>query len=215
MRIHLATPSAREDRGVSATRPRQLLPREERQASILRAAATAFARTGFAATSMEDVAAEAGITKLIVYRHFESKEELYRSVLARIEDRLREELTELFARADRRGSTVRALLRVGREDPDGLRLLLVHARREPEFAAYADELRDRSIELAATLVGESIPDATIRRWATRTLVTYVFGAVLEWLDVGDATLDEEFVARATDGLMALYGTWSGSTIPDP
>ena len=186
------------------------MPREERQASILRAAATAFARTGFAATSMEDVAAEAGITKLIVYRHFESKEELYRAVLARIEDRLREEFTVLFSQADRRGSTVRALLRVGREDPDGLRLLLVHARRETAFAEYADGVRDRSIELATALVGDTIPDPVIRRWATRTLVTYVYGAVLEWLDVGDPDLDDEFAERATDGLLALYGSWAGT-----
>lgn len=192
---------------MSAPRTRQLMPREERQASILRAAATAFARTGFAATSMEDVAAEAGITKLIVYRHFESKEELYRAVLARIEDRLREEFTVLFGQPDRRGSTVRALLRVGRDDPDGLRLLLVHARREPDFAEYADGVRDRSIELAAALVGDTIADPTIRRWATRALVTYVYGAVLEWLDVGDADLDEVFAEHATEGLVALYSSW--------
>ena len=34
---------------------RTLLPRHERREAILRAAATAFARTGFADTSMEDV----------------------------------------------------------------------------------------------------------------------------------------------------------------
>jgi len=60
--------------GSPGTAPgRQLLSRADRQAQLLRAAATAFARAGFAATSMDDVAAEAGVTKLIVYRNFDSK----------------------------------------------------------------------------------------------------------------------------------------------
>lgn len=183
------------------------LPREARQASILRAAATAFARAGFAGTSMEDVAAEAGITKLIVYRHFDSKEELYRDVLARVEDRLREETTALLASPEPRGSIITALLRVGREDPDGLRLLLVHARREPAFAAYVEESRQRAVELASALAGDAL-DPPIRTWAIRSLVNYAFSSVLEWLEVGDESFDDVFVERATDGLAALFGAWS-------
>ena len=77
--------------------PRQLLARPERMASILRGAASAFAKSGFAATSMEDVAAACGVTKLIVYRHFESKEDLYREVLQRVFDRQAEEFVALLA----------------------------------------------------------------------------------------------------------------------
>ena len=64
----------------------------ERRASILRGAAEAFARTGFAHTSMEDVANACGVTKLIIYRHFETKDELYRAILQEVFDRLGEEL---------------------------------------------------------------------------------------------------------------------------
>ena len=73
---------------VTETTTRRLMQRDERQAQILAAAAAAFARTGFAGTSMDDVAAEAGITRLIVYRHFDSKEDLYRAVLTKVTDRL-------------------------------------------------------------------------------------------------------------------------------
>ena len=58
-------------------------------------AATAFATKGFASTAMEEVAAASGITKEIVYRHFASKEELYRAVLEGAAQCTREE----FARA--------------------------------------------------------------------------------------------------------------------
>ena len=64
-------------------------PPETRSAAqaVLQAAAEAFAHGGYAATSMEEIAAAAGITKLIVYRHFESKETLYRAVLEQVFDR--------------------------------------------------------------------------------------------------------------------------------
>src|SRR5262249_48099601 len=65
----------------AAVRPRRLLPRAERRAALLHAAARVFARAGFAHTSLEEIAAAAGVTRLIIYRHFDSKEVLYRAVL--------------------------------------------------------------------------------------------------------------------------------------
>lgn len=55
---------------------------------ILAAATRAFARSGFAATSLDDIAAEAGISRVILYRHFESKTDLYRAVLERARTRI-------------------------------------------------------------------------------------------------------------------------------
>jgi AcrR family transcriptional regulator len=190
-----------------ATTGRQLLSRPERQASILRAAASAFARAGFADTSMDDVATAAGVTKLIVYRHFESKEELYRAVLGEVEEHLREAFTTRMAADDRRGVTVRTMLEAGRAHPDGLRLLLLHAQHEPRFAHHAAELRRQAIAVAELLIGDTLPDPVVHRWAIQTLVTYVFGTVLEWLDVGDPAHDDRFVAMATDALVAMYRSW--------
>src|SRR4030081_362706 len=134
-----------------STAARQLLARPERQASILRGAASAFSHSGCAATSMDDVAAACGVTKLIVYRHFESKEELYRTILERVFHRMAEELEAGLRQTSLRG--VRGvgfgtLLTVAREDPDGFVLLWRHAPREPQFAEYAHDQR----ELAATAV---------------------------------------------------------------
>jgi AcrR family transcriptional regulator len=184
---------------------RQLLPKPERQASILRAAATAFARGGFADTSMDDVAAEAGVSRIIVYRHFASKEELYRAVLDRVSDRLREEFLAGVEAADPEGFTTRALLTVAREDPDGFRLLVVHAAREPRFASVAAELREQAVQAADELIGNTIRDPALRGWITHTIVAYLYDSVLAWLDHGDEAYDGEFLRRATAGLVAMYG----------
>lgn len=187
-----------------------MLRRPERQASVLRAAARAFARTGYAATSMEDVAAEAGVTKLIVYRHFDSKEDLYRAVLEQVAGRLRQEFAAgILAGPAVRGVAVRSLLTVAREDPDGFRLLMVHAAREPAFAGYASGYRREAGQVADDLIGDAISDQALRAWATTTTVAYLVDAVLAWLDTGTPALDEAFVAHAADGLQAMVTAWIG------
>ena len=192
------------------TPERRLLRHEERQAQLLRAAATAFAGSGFSGTSMDDVAAEAGVTRLIIYRHFGSKEILYRSVLERVTDRLQSEFgSGIRAGTDAaRGWIVASMLTVARENPDGFRLLTVHAAREPGFAALHDQWWARAVGAAETLVGDSIADPALRAWATRTIVAYLVDAVLNWLDTGTAGRDPEFVQQAHDGLVAMYLAWA-------
>src|SRR5688500_4091905 len=154
---------------MSVATGRQLMRREERVESILAAAARAFGRAGFAATSMEDIAAEAGITKLIVYRHFDGKKTLYEAVLARVSERLVEAFRA--AAVERRpGIGLRALLTVAREDEDAFLLLFRHAAREPQFAAYAEEYLASVTRAAEARFADRVDDAVMRRWLARLLV---------------------------------------------
>jgi AcrR family transcriptional regulator len=189
-----------------ASEQRQLMPREERRASIMAAAARAFARAGYAATSMDDVASEAGVTKLIVYRHFESKEELYRAVLASISTRMRQEFLRQL-NTDPPGSPTGAMLTVAREEPDAVRLLFVHAVREPEFLDAVLAHRQAAIDVADAILGQTMADPVVKAWAAETIVSYLSASVLAWLDHGDPSRDDEFVQLATDGLRALYLSW--------
>jgi AcrR family transcriptional regulator len=192
---------------MSVTTTRTLLNKEERTASILRGAATAFAHTGFAATSMEDVAAEVGVTKLIVYRHFDSKEELYRAVLERVSSRLVEEFVS-GVEAGRQAIGYRTFLTVAREDPDGFVLLWRHAYREPQFAGYAREFRQGAVKLATTpLAGALATRPALARWAPEAIIDEMVSAVLAWLEHGDPSADEEFLSTATAGLRAMVDAW--------
>jgi AcrR family transcriptional regulator len=192
----------------SALPARQLLPRQERQASILNGAAQAFAGKGFAGTSMEEVAGASGITKLIVYRHFESKGALYRAVLDRTFRMLADELARGRRRSSERTPGLRAVLSVGRSFPDGLRLLLVHAPREPEFAEYAADIRARIVESVRGRTG--LDDPLFRRWGAEVTVSCVFDAVLTWLALGEPERDEEFMARCGAGLLGMLAGWQQS-----
>lgn len=188
--------------------PRQLLRRAERREAILRAASGAFADRGFAATSMDDVAGAAGVTKLIVYRHFDSKEALYEAVLRRVVDRLLEEFSAGVA-SRRALSAVGAVLVVAREDPAALTLLWRHAAREPQFAGYATTFRERVFAFAQALLDTAGVPVRLQRWAAETVVSYVFEAVLHWLDEAGADRDDEFLELMAASLPALAVAFAG------
>lgn len=62
---------------------------EERRGLIVEAAGRLFGERGYEGTRLDDVAAAAGVTKPILYRHFDSKRDLYIALL----ERHREDLT--------------------------------------------------------------------------------------------------------------------------
>jgi len=184
------------------TGTRTLLPRAERRESILAGAATAFAHTGFAATSMDDLAGACGVSKLILYRHFEGKTELYHAILERVFERQVDEFLTLLAADPGPGVAARSLLTVAREHPDGFRLLWRHAIREQEFADYASQLRDIAVGAARDVVASLGVTEPFREWAAQTLYDNAVDAVLNWLDHGRPERDDEFVALTTDALRA-------------
>ena len=61
------------------------LARPERRDLVLRAGGEEFGRRGYAEARIEDIARAAGVTKPIVYRHFESKKGLYLALLRKHE----------------------------------------------------------------------------------------------------------------------------------
>jgi AcrR family transcriptional regulator len=183
------------------------LPRSERRQSILVGAARAFTAAGFAATSMEAIAGEAGVSKLLLYRHFDSKAELYRSVLERVLERIQEEFS-------RTNAWVRAFTTVAREHPDGFRLLWRHAAREPAFAGYAAGVRAEAVHFAEGVLTPYV-DSTVLGWAAETTVAFLVEAVLAWLERGDAERDDEFVALTTASMEGLVRTWAGARRPSP
>jgi AcrR family transcriptional regulator len=189
---------------------RTRLPREERRAQILGAAALAFRSGGFDGTSMDDVAKAAGVTRLIVYRIFESKDELYRAVLEAVIADLAESFAgEPAARLQRDGGFARQLLGVARRHPDGFRLLWRHAAHEPEFAPLADLFRTYAVEYAESLLAKEIHDQTMLHWSARAVLGYLYDGICTWLDDGDPTRDGEFVELLGVGSRALVAALSG------
>jgi AcrR family transcriptional regulator len=79
------------------TRPE---PRNDTRQRILDVAQSAVLEKGFAATSIEEIIAEVGITKSGFFYHFADKGELARALLERYVEREKILFDDLFARAD-------------------------------------------------------------------------------------------------------------------
>jgi AcrR family transcriptional regulator len=71
-----------------APEARRRLPVAERRAVIVEAAGRLFGEHGYDATRLDEIATAAGVTKPILYRHFDSKQALYLALLARHRDDL-------------------------------------------------------------------------------------------------------------------------------
>ncbi|MEE6135093.1 TetR/AcrR family transcriptional regulator [Mycobacterium sp. 050128] len=160
------------------------LPRAQRREQIVDAATRAFARGGFANTGLDAIAGEAGVTPVILYRHFASKAELYRAVIDSGHTRLR----EATGTDDFDDASIPALIRAAAADPDAFRLLFRHAVREPEFRDMIDSLSESSTEITRRHLA-GVADDRWRSWAARLLPTMTIDAVIAWLDAGQPDPD--------------------------
>lgn len=172
--------------------PRRIDP-QARRGEILDAAVRVFARKGFAASRIEDVAAEAGVAKGSVYLSFESREALLRAAfdefacrsdagLQRVLcsegsalHRLEELIGETIALVTSERELSRILLdlwTVGREHGDGkpMDMAVVYARYRAAIA---------------TLLAEAGADGELRTGLGEPHATVVVGAIegclLQWL----------------------------------
>lgn len=152
---------------------------------LLEAAERVFARLGFHGARMDDVAAEAGVAKGLLYRHFVSKEELFGALMvergAAFTDRLRRAWEDVKASgtADQRRLVDAGLdvwLAEAASDDTILNWVepaqwgLVNGFRQQTLAAVVDELRAAQPDLdeaRATIVAAAFQGA-------------LEGAVLQW-----------------------------------
>jgi AcrR family transcriptional regulator len=164
------------------------LPAAERRRQVLDAALERFGAAGYHATSMNDVAEAAGVTKPVLYQHFTSKHELYRAVLAEVGEQLRsavaagvatagsprEQVTAGFAAWFRWVATERVGFSVlfageSRRDEEFVREV---ARVEREMAQTVSSLieveglsTEQRLLLGFGIVG--LAETTSRRWLAR------------------------------------------------
>jgi AcrR family transcriptional regulator len=147
---------------------------------------------------VEDVAEEAGVTRVILYSHFDSKSDLYRAVVERACTTLREAVGEDNFDAN----TIPTLIRAAAADPDGFRLLFRYATREPEFSELTNPLSAGTRELADRNLTSRLPDGPWRQWAAQVLPTLTIESVIAWLDLGQPD-PEEAAIRITEAVQGV------------
>jgi AcrR family transcriptional regulator len=173
------------------------------------AASELFAKQGYDHVTLDEVAAQAGVTKVIVYRHFGSKKHLYLTLLAAHRDQLLgtladgmtvpRPLPQRFEEvADRWFGYVQA-------NPFAWKMLFQDVTGDPEIKAFHAGMRDTArATITGLLEAESSLDlnpAMIEPVA-ELLRSAMTGLALWWLDHPEAE-------RATLVQTIIQTTWQG------
>lgn len=114
---------------------------------MLQAARRLFARLGYSATNVEDIAKEAGMAKGTVYLYFKSKEEVFAAVLARdlecLTDKTIEGMSAVESFADRLTVFLNLRLVYLQHNQDFMRVYLAEFGSRGSRSALISEIIDR------------------------------------------------------------------------
>jgi AcrR family transcriptional regulator len=132
----------------------------DRREAILAAALDAFAAGGYHETSLDHVAARAGISKALIYEHFASKRELFGALLDTYVGELMERVTGAIVAAEPGEERLRAgiasFLSFVEERRDVWRMLVRNVT-DPEIAAALERLRHEVAGSITILMAEEAP----------------------------------------------------------
>lgn len=133
------------------------LPAEQRRRQLLDTACDVFAERGFHATSMDDVAARAGVTKPVLYQHFPSKRALFVELLGDVGHQLLGELAVATSAAhtgrERVHEGFAAYFRFVTGNEAAFRLLFgASARNDPEFTEVVERILDETADAISGLI---------------------------------------------------------------
>ena len=189
---------------------RRRLPTAERRALIVEAAGRRFGEHGYDASRLDDIAAAAGVTKPILYRHFADKEALYLALLERhrddlptftaampahgtLQERLRAVLDGWVAYVEAHGYAWRMLFR----DTGG------GARVQAFRAEVQSEARAVLVQAIRALSPRPIPEPEIEPLA-ELMRMGMASTVLWWMDRPDVPRDAvvDAITRVWSGLLA-------------
>lgn len=157
----------------------------ERRQQLLDVGRASFAERGFEATSIEEIAARAGVSKPVVYEHFGGKEGLYAVVVDREMQRLLDRFTTALSAGHPRELLEQAafvLLDYIEDETDGFRILI----RDSPVAS--------STGTFSSLIGD-----------VASQVEYILAR--EFKSRGYETKPAGLYAQALVGMVALTGQW--------
>jgi AcrR family transcriptional regulator len=173
-------------KGVVAATPRTRLPREERMEQTLKVAHKLFAERGYRPVTMDDVAAEVGVTKPLLYNYFGNKEQLYLACM----EPAGEALVAAVVGAVEQTTTPEQALRSGiyaffdfvDQDRSSWRVLFDEtAPTEGGIALSVSEYRGRIAELVAqALLAQPSPSSPLEVEAMSVAVLGAAEALVRW-----------------------------------
>jgi AcrR family transcriptional regulator len=174
------------------------LPAAARRRQLLDSALDVFAARGYHGASMNDVADAAGVTKPVLYQHFDSKRKLFVELLEDVGSRLGDLVAEATASADGAREKVErgfaAYFRWIDANRTAFSLLFGGSvRLDPEFADALHKVELFLAEAIASLIEADLDDEH-RRTLAHGIVGLAEGTGRHWIADG-LDLDPDILGR--------------------
>lgn len=183
----------------------------ERREQLLGVALKIFAQKGFHKSSMNDVADAAGVTKPVLYQHFDSKRALFIAALEAVGEKMIETIREATHEAasgrEKTTAGMVAYFRWVMNDPDAFMLLFGSGtRRDEEFAAVSARIEKTTAEMIAPLI-EADVDTEQQRIIAHALIGMSEGASRHLIQRGTKfdpnIVGEQLASLAWAGLRSI------------
>ena len=182
------------------------LSADARREQILEVAIDVFGRAGYYGASMNEIAEAAGVTKPVLYQHFDSKSDLYGALLDEVGSRMLGAIAKATADAtngkEQTERGVQAYFRWVAHRHDEFMLLFGSARHDGEFSDRIRRITADAADAIAPLIAVDI-DPEHRHTLAHALVGLAEGASRRLVGLGQ-DFDADEVAREVSAL-----AWAG------
>jgi TetR/AcrR family transcriptional regulator, fatty acid metabolism regulator protein len=183
---------------------------EDKRRQILGAAVRVFARKGFHASRVGDIAEEAGVAHGLLYHYFDSKDQVLEAVFHENWSVLIERIASVEqsdeSAADQLRHISAIILRTWLHLPDVVRVVIREFGRSPELAERIGELT-QPIEVIQRVIERGIAAGEFRADIDASVAaTVVYGSIDELLTgwvLGRLPADEDAVATAERTFFAV------------
>jgi AcrR family transcriptional regulator len=189
------------------------LSADARREQILDVAIDVFGRSGYFGASMNDIADAAGVTKPVLYQHFDSKSDLYSALLDEVGARMLDAIAKATADStDGRQQTeqgFQAYFRwVAHRHDEFMLLFGGSARHDGEFSAQIRRITNDAAETIAPLISIDL-EPEHRTTLAHALVGLAEGASRRLVGLGESFEPDE-IAREVSAL-----AWAGLRAVSP
>lgn len=183
---------------------------EKTKQRLMNAAQACFRRMGYDSARVEDICAEAGVSKGAFYHHFPNKQVMFATLLDQWMGVVDEAFYQVRSGTERAPDALRAMARAARRlfanARENMPLVLafwLHATRDPVIWEMAVEPYHRYHEYIASIIRQGIHEGSIRAVNADTAAQSIVGLAVGMLAQGMVGAGEQDWAHATVDAMEL------------
>lgn len=160
---------------------------QDRREQILQEAMRIFARKGFRGTTTREIAQRLGISEALMFKHFPTKEDLYRAIIKKRTERAEEMLFPkelLQAKNDWLvfSSIATNLMERNAQDPTFMRLLLYSALEGQELSRlFLDTHAHKKIKIISGYIRQRIKEGVFRKVSPELAAQAFLGMIINFL----------------------------------